>query len=583
MRPPRFLLPLSKPFGRMTQRNKWAILSGVVLAMLLSSLDQTIVSTAMPTIVQDLHGLEHISWVFTAYMLGSTITVPIYGKLSDIFGRRKLYLIAIVIFLGGSILCGLSQNMTQLILFRALQGIGGGAMMVNSFAIIGEVFPPAERGRYQGMIGGVFGLSSVAGPLLGGWITDHTSWRWVFYVNIPLGIVAILVLSAFLPRIISTAKDKTIDWWGGFFIVATLIPLLLSLVWGGSVYQWGSWQIIGSLLFAFVSLFIFIRIESRVRNPILSLDLFRNKVFVVSVIAMFFTAMGMFGAIIYVPIFSQGVIGGSATHAGLVLTPMMISLVLASSISGQLISKTGRYKILAISGTAITVAALFFFSTVTENTSNGELILRMIVLGIGLGSTMPIFTLAVQSAFAKERLGEVTAGTQLFRSIGGTVGTAILGGIMNSQLSSQMNRLGNEPFVAEMRQLDPNTGGHFDGTMIQSVLNQENQQHIQGLLSRVPEELRSKYAADFNHFVASSKIAFSDAVDSVFLVAGCLMIAALIAVLFLPEIPLRKSDRPAMEEAGVQLEDELGHSDRESQPRVLAVRNEQMNRRTRNR
>jgi EmrB/QacA subfamily drug resistance transporter len=245
----------------MTQRNKWAILAGVVLAMLLSSLDQTIVSTAMPTIVQELHGIEHISWVFTAYMLGSTVTVPIYGKLSDIFGRRKLYLIGIAIFLGGSALCGLSQNMTQLILFRGIQGIGGGAMMVNSFAIIGEVFPPAERGKYQGMIGGVFGLSSVAGPLLGGWITDNTSWRWVFYVNLPLGIIAIAVLSAALPKIIARTRDRIIDWWGAFFIIATLIPLLLSLVWGGSIYPWGSWQIIGAMLVAAISCFIFIRVE----------------------------------------------------------------------------------------------------------------------------------------------------------------------------------------------------------------------------------------------------------------------------------------------------------------------------------
>src|SRR5690349_18938440 len=230
----------------MKQRSKMAVLGGVMLAMLLSSLDQTIVSTAMPTIVQELKGLEHISWVFTAYMLGSTVTVPIYGKLSDIFGRRNLYLLGIVIFLGGSVLCGFSHNMTQLILFRGLQGIGGGAMMVNSFAIIGEVFPPAERGRYQGMIGGVFGLSSIAGPLLGGWITDNTSWRWVFYVNIPLGIIAIAVLSSTLPKIVSTTRNRKIDWLGGFFIVATLIPLLLSLVWGGSVYQWSSWQIITS-------------------------------------------------------------------------------------------------------------------------------------------------------------------------------------------------------------------------------------------------------------------------------------------------------------------------------------------------
>jgi EmrB/QacA subfamily drug resistance transporter len=442
-------------------------------------------------------------------------------------------------------------------------------MMVNSFAIIGDVFPPAERGKYQGYIGGVFGLSSIAGPLLGGWITDHTSWRWVFYVNIPLGIIAIAVLAGTLPKIAAHVRDRKIDWWGGFFILASLVPLLLSLVWGGSVYQWNSWQIISSLMLAFVSLLIFIRIERSVRNPILSLELFRNKVFLVSVCALFLTSMGMFGAIIYVPVFSQGVIGGSATHAGLVLTPMMLALVTASTLSGQIISRTGKYKALAISGTAITVLGLFYFSTIGIHTTNFSLILRMIVLGIGLGSTMPIFTLAVQSAFPKNRLGEVTAGTQLFRSVGGTVGTAILGGIMNSRLTAQMDHLQNEPFVAQLKQFDrSNTISHFDGSFIQTVLNQEGQKHIREMLDKVPVPYHETAMNNFNQFIASAKISFSDAVDWVFLVAAFLMIIAFIVVFFLPEIPLRKTERPAMEEAGIMLEDEFGNADDEYQPRV---------------
>ena len=556
----------------MKQCNKWMILSGVMLAMLLSSLDQTIVSTAMPTIVQELHGLEHMSWVFTAYMLGSTVTVPIYGKLSDIFGRRNLYLLGILIFLIGSMLCGLSQNMMQLILFRGLQGIGGGAMMVNSFSIIGEVFPPAERGKYQGMIGGVFGLSSVAGPLLGGWITDNVSWRWVFYVNIPLGILALFVLSATLPKMATHKNNKKIDWWGGFFITATLIPLLLSLVWGGSMYQWTSAIVIGALSISLISLLIFIKIEKTTSNPILSLDLFKNKTFVVSVSAMFLTAMGMFGAILYVPIFSQGVIGGSATHAGLVLTPMMLSLVTASTIAGQIISRTGKYKLLAIIGTALIVFALFYFSTLSVTTQNSGLISRMIVLGFGLGATMPIFTLAVQSAFSRERLGEVTAGSQLFRNVGGTVGTAVLGGIMNSRLTKQMQALQSEPFVTAMKSFGAGkTQGHFDGSFIQAVLNPEKQQQIKGLISKLPAASQSRAITDFNHFIASSKLAFSHAINNVFLAAACFMCVALVLVLFLPQIPLRSSDRPAMEEAGVLLEDELAQSDKDCQPRWEAA------------
>jgi EmrB/QacA subfamily drug resistance transporter len=553
----------------MNQRSKWAILSGVILAMLLSSLDQTIVSTAMPTIVQELHGLEHISWVFTAYMLGSTVTVPIYGKLSDLFGRKKLYLIAIGIFLGGSVLCGLSQTMTQLIIFRGLQGIGGGAIMVNSFAIIGDVFPPAERGKYQGIMGAVFGLSSVAGPLLGGWITDNASWRWVFYVNIPLGIIAIFVLISSLPLIKPHIHNKKIDWWGGLFILLTLVPLLLSLVWGGSIYAWTSWPILTGLCIGMISLYIFIRIEKKAINPILSLDLFRNRVFVVSVAAMFMTAMGMFGAIMYVPIFSQGVVGGTATHAGLVLTPMMISLIVSSIVSGQIISRTGKYKIMAITGTIITTSALLFFSTVNAATTNIELIIRMSILGIGLGSTMPIFTLAVQSAFGKERMGEVTAGTQLFRSVGGTVGTAVLGGIMNSQLSSRMDVLQSHPFVVQLQRMNlPGaSAAHFNGGIIQTVLNPTAQLHIRSLIDQLPGD-HTVAMGYFNGFIISAKSAFSNSIDAVFIVAAILMAITLIIVCFLREIPLRKSDRPAAEEAAVRLEDELAQSDEESQPRV---------------
>ncbi|MEO7984150.1 MAG: MDR family MFS transporter [Bacteroidota bacterium] len=550
----------------MKQGNKMWVLFGVILAMLLSSLDQTIVSTAMPTIVQELKGLEHISWVFTAYMLGSTVTVPIYGKLSDLFGRRKLYLIAIVIFLGASMLCGLAQNMEQLIFFRGLQGIGGGAVMVNSFAVIGDVFPPAERGKYQGIMGAVFGLSSVAGPLLGGWITDHASWRWVFYVNIPLGVIAIVVIASALPKILPHIHNRKIDWWGGLFILLTLVPLLLSLVWGGSVYQWDSWPIIGSLVLGFVSLFIFIRVEKKAVNPILSLDLFRNRVFLVSVLALFLTAMGMFGAILYVPVFSQGVIGGTATHAGLILTPMMISLIVSSIVSGQIISRTGRYKILAITGTTITTGALLFFSTITAHTTNMELVIRMLLLGAGLGSTMPIFTLAVQSAFGKERMGEVTAGTQLFRNVGGTVGTAVLGGIMNIQLTKHMNRMQREPFVAQLEQLGTGKETHFSNSFIQNVLNPTNQQHIRELFVNVPAANRPAIENNFDHFIGSAKMAFSNSVDGVFIVAAILMSLSLITVFFLPEIPLRKSDKPAGQKAGELLEEELGQSDEESQP-----------------
>jgi EmrB/QacA subfamily drug resistance transporter len=494
-------------------------------------------------------------------MLGSTVTVPIYGKLSDIFGRRKLYLLGIIIFLAASVLCGLAQDMNQLIAFRGLQGIGGGAMMVNSFAVIGEVFPPGERGKYQGLIGGVFGLSSIAGPLLGGWITDNASWRWVFYVNIPLGIIAIVVLSAVLPKIVSHARNKSIDWWGGLFILSTLVPLLLSLVWGGSLYAWDSPTIIIALAVSIISAFVFIRIEKKAINPIISLDLFRNRVFIVSICALFLTSMGMFGAILYVPIFSQGVIGISATHAGLILTPLMLSLVVTSALSGQLISRKGRYKWIAVTGTAIIVAGLLFFSTINTNTIGKEMTLRMIILGIGLGSTMPVFTLAVQNAFPKTRLGEVTAGTQLFRNVGGTVGTAILGGIMNSRLSSEVAKLKDEPFIASVKELPKMPGDHSGGSLIQEVLNPAAQSMIRNSIRHGSPDTTASLK-NFDHFLLSSKQAFSGAVDHVFIVAAILMSVAFVVVCFLPEIPLRKSDKPAMEIEGEVLQDEFGQKEK---------------------
>jgi EmrB/QacA subfamily drug resistance transporter len=426
----------------------------------------------MPQIVEQLNGLSHLSWVFTAYMLTSTITVPIYGKLSDIFGRRGFYIVGIVIFLIGSILSGLSQNMTQLILFRALQGVGGGSMMVNALATIGDLYPPAERGKWQGLMGGVFGLATIIGPLLGGWLTDNYSWRWIFYVNIPVGIVTIAILASVMPKIAHTVKNRSIDFLGATLIAVGLVPLLLAFVWAGSQYAWGSWEIIGLLCFSAAALFIFALVEGRVKEPILSLNLFKNKVFAVSVIAIFLTTMGMFGAILYVTVFAQGVIGVSATNSGLILMPMMIGLIIASIVSGQIISRTGKYKILTIVGVMVSVFAMFFFSRLEATTTETGLVARMVILGIGLGITMPVFTIAVQSAFGQERLGEVTAGTQLFRGIGGTVGTAILGGIMNSQLSSRLSNIQNDPFVTSMKQLNPNSAlGNIDGNTVQGLLS----------------------------------------------------------------------------------------------------------------
>ncbi len=539
-------------------RDKVAILGGIMLGMLLAALDQTIVATAMPRIVQEFNALSHLSWVFTAYMLASAITVPIYGKLSDIFGRRGLYILGIIIFLIGSILSGAAQSMLQLIIFRGVQGIGGGAIMVNSFAVIADVFPPRERAKWQGLLGAMFGVASVAGPLLGGFITDNFSWRWIFYINIPLGLLAIAVLWYGLPKIMHEVKDRTIDYWGAIWMTSTLFPLLLALVWGGSEYAWNSAEIIALLGWSLGSLLIFISQELRSSNPILSMSLFSNSIFTVSVITVFITAMGMFGAILYIPIFAQGVIGTSGTGSGLALTPLMLGIVFASTITGQMVSRSGRYKWNAVLGCTLIVIGMASFVTLTTETSSLMLALRMIVLGVGLGCTFPVFNIAVQNAFETHRVGEVTASVQLARNIGGTVGTAILGGVMNAQLTKNLSSLSTDPFVRAMREVAPQSPiATIDSNSVQSILNPDVQATIRASLEHAPGA--QALMPMFNTFVETIKVAFTNSVVHVFVVASVLMVIGWVVVLFLREIPLRSHSKESpLEKAGRELEEEFG-------------------------
>ena len=534
--------------GQLSSRRKNITMVGVLLAMLLSALDQTIVGTALPRIVHDLGGFNHYSWVVTAYLLASTITLPIYGKLSDMYGRKWFFFWGIVIFLIASVLCGLSQSMTQLIIFRALQGIGGGAIMGNAFAIVGDLFPPAQRGKWQGAMGGVFGLSSVIGPALGGFLTDHASWRWVFYVNLPLGLVALAFIGILMPKVIPHLEDKTIDFLGAGLLILTLVPLLLGLLWGGNQYPWGS--LVENSLFAggILALILFIQTERVAKQPILPLDLFRSRIFTVSVAVTFLSGMAMFGAIVFIPLFAQLVLGTTATASGTILTPLMVGLIVSSIITGQLISKTGKYKINVIVGMAGLTGGLLWLSNITTETTKTGLILRLAVTGLGLGSTIPVLNIAIQNAFDNSRIGVVSASSQLFRSIGGTVGTAIFGSVLNNSLTHKTASLASNSFVHASQKLQPLTAEKTQG-----LLSQTGQHATLEALSKAPgvagEVIRHSYLA----LITGAKVAFASSVAEVFLIGSAISALAFVLTFFLPEIPLRKSDHSSSEDIAPEM------------------------------
>ncbi len=414
-----------------------AVFAGLMLALLLASLDQTIVATALPTIVEDLGGLEHISWVTTAYLLASTASTPLYGKLGDLYGRKRVFQTAIVIFLIGSALCGLSQSMLELILFRALQGLGGGGLIVGAQAIIGDVVSPRERGRYQGIFGAVFGVSSVAGPLLGGFFVEHLTWRWIFYINLPIGAVALAVIAAVLPAS-ATRRAHSIDWLGTALMASGVSCLILFLSLGGTTQPWDSPQSIALAVGGVVLTGLFLLAERRAAEPILPLRLFSNRVFAVSSAIGFVVGFGLFGAVSFLPLFLQVVNGASATGSGLQLVPLMVGVLITSIASGQVIARTGRYKPFPIVGTAIATVGFLLLSTMDVDTSAAARSLFMLVLGLGLGMTMQVLVLAVQNAVDYSDLGVATSGATFFRSIGGSFGVAIFGAIFSNRLESEL-------------------------------------------------------------------------------------------------------------------------------------------------
>ncbi|WP_206342397.1 MFS transporter [Streptomyces ureilyticus] len=412
-------------------------IGALLLGMLLAALDQTIVSTALPTIVSELGGLDHLSWVVTAYLLAATAATPLWGKLGDQYGRKRLFQTAIVIFLIGSALCGMAQNMPQLIGFRALQGLGGGGLMVLSMAIVGDLVPPRERGKYQGLFGAVFGATSVLGPLLGGLFTEHLSWRWVFYVNLPVGVVALAVIATVL-RIPARTTRHTIDYLGTFLIASVAACLVLVASLGGTTWGWASPQIIGLAVLAVVLAVAFVSVERRAAEPVLPLKLFRIRTFTLSAVISLIVGFAMFGAMTYLPTFLQVVQGVSPTMSGVHMLPMVAGLLLASTVSGQIVSRTGRWKVFPIAGTGVTTIGLLLLHQLDENSSTGEMSAYFLVFGLGLGLVMQVLVLIVQNAVSYEDLGVATSGATFFRSIGAAFGVAIFGTIFASRLADKL-------------------------------------------------------------------------------------------------------------------------------------------------
>ncbi|GAB2750495.1 DHA2 family efflux MFS transporter permease subunit [Streptomyces bullii] len=412
-------------------------IAALLLGMLLAALDQTIVATALPTIVSELGGMEHLSWVVTAYLLASTAATPLWGKLGDQYGRKKLFQTAILLFLVGSALCGMAQDMTQLIAFRAVQGLGGGGLMVLSMAIVGDIVSPRERGRYQGLFGAVFGAASVLGPLLGGLFTEHLSWRWVFYVNLPVGVVALAVIAAVL-HIPRKRMPHVIDYLGTFLIasVATCLVLVASL--GGTTWGWGSPQIVGLAVLGVVLAVVFVAVERRAAEPVLPLKLFRIRTFTLSAVISFVVGFAMFGAMTYLPTFLQVVQGVSPTMSGVHMLPMVFGLLLSSTVSGQIVSRTGRWKVFPIAGTAVTTVGLLLLHRLDQGSSTAEMSGFFFVFGLGLGLVMQVLVLIVQNAVAYEDLGVATSGATFFRSIGASFGVAVFGTIFANRLGDKL-------------------------------------------------------------------------------------------------------------------------------------------------
>jgi EmrB/QacA subfamily drug resistance transporter len=506
------------------------VVAGTMLALLLAALDQTIVGTAMPRIVAELNGLNYYSWVITAYLVASTIMVPIAGKLGDLFGRKPFLLAGMIGFVAASALCGQSHTMLELVLFRTIQGIFGGMLFATVFAVIGDLFPPTQRARLAGLFGAVFGLSSIVGPTAGGYITDSWGWRWVFYVNLPVGIIAVLLVLATMPYVRSSASIRDIDFPGAATLVAGLVPLMVAL----SItrdHGWTSPEVLGLLGAAAVLLIVFFIIEMRSEHPIVPFSLFKNSTFSVSMIVGFLTGFGMFGTIVFVPLVYQGVLGISATNSGQLLTPMMLGLISASVVVGQLMVRIRYYRFLGTAGIVVMLVGMWLLSQVTVTTSRLEVVRDIVLVGAGLGTTFPLYLTAVQTALPRSFLGVASSQIQFWRQIGGTIGTAVLGSVLAQRLPVHVReQVANLQLPSQVAGFVTSGGSNpqtlFDPVQIAARRAQAGALGPQG-------------AAIFDQVLHAIRAGLAATLHEVFLYGAAVLILALIASVFLNDVPLR--------------------------------------------
>ncbi|MEK3673074.1 MULTISPECIES: MDR family MFS transporter [unclassified Paenibacillus] len=527
----------------LTQKKKVTIMIALMAAMFFAAINQTIVGTAMPRIIAILGGIEHYTWVITIYMLTSTIATVLVGKLSDIYGRKPFLLAGIVIFIIGAFLSGLSDNIYQMITYRGIQGVGGGILMSATVTAVGDLFAPRERAKWTGIMMAMFGFSSVIGPTLGGFMVDHMDWRWIFWIFLPLGIVAFIMIWRMFPKG-TRATSETIDYPGSIFLSLSIVALLLGFSWAGTKYAWSSPEILGLFAAAIAGAVILILIERKAKSPVLPLSLFKNSIVTISMIIGFLMNAGMMGAMIYLPFFVQGVEGVSPTNSGFINMPMSLMMIVLSTLAGRWISKSGKYKRYAMIGMPFMVAAMIMMAFMN---SIVMAVASMIVFGIGLGLAMPVFTLTVQNAVAPQMLGVATATTTLFRNLGGTIGIAVMGTVMNTTLTHKLESAVASGKGPDLSKLDPEAAGQLTAFMNPQLLL--DQPKLKELHTTLPEQIRPL----FNQLIEMLRGALSDSLTVVFLSGTALLVIAAVLVLFLKEIPLRSSEsktEAAAEEAG---------------------------------